>query len=436
MGIKNKKGCAFIVLFLLGHLYSEAAKEDKLKNSLLIKQYEDEYNQTSKIEEFGQRLFQYRMIATEWSKKDVNSAFDWGNKPSISIDTSARFEMLVAAVSEMSRKSPKEAWSKVQEIEDQGERDSLCGLVIEIWAGDKYAEAENWVAQQQDAEFRKRLSLRLLEGNKQLGWQDKLAKYYEGPNPDFVPILNTLTHNASDEYIAKWVLKLVPKSEIKHQLLSHLDEKLSAWAQKKPEEALKLLERQDYDKETDYLWLAVFRSKAQADPVGAIKGVQAYPAPIRDMIFKGNLEHIIKYDPAAAFEWANREQGIDGARLDALIQLQSKTKTDAVDPKTKNEIQSAIQEVQAKIAKEKKPTLSEVWAFVLQKSVNPDLAWGKMENLSPEQKKAIEETAKHIRTNTEQILGTGHDTKFFEKLFSNPKNLKNPQSPNNPHKTP
>ena len=436
MGIKNKKGCAFIVLLLLGHLYSEAAKEDKAKNLLLIKKYENEYNQTSKIEDFGERLFQFRMIATEWSKKDVNSAFDWGNKPSISIDTSARFEMLVAAVSEMSRKSPKEAWSKVQEIEDQGERDSLRGLVIEIWAGEQYGEAEKWVAQQKDSDFRNNLYLRLIQGNKQQEWQNKLVKLYEAPNPDFVPILNILSQNASDEYIAKWILGLSLKNEIRNQLLKHLEEKLSAWAQKKPEEALKLLEKQDYDKETDYLWLAAFRAKAQADPIGAIKGVQAYSAPIRDMIFKGNLEHIIKYDPAAAFEWANRDQGIDEARLDALVQLQNKTKTSAVDPKTKTEIQSAIQEVQAKIAKEKKPTLSEIWAFVLQKSVNPDLAWGKMENLAPEQKQAIEENAKHIRMNTEQILAAGHDTKFFEKLFSDPKNLKNPQSPTNPQQKP
>ena len=436
MGIKNKKGCAFIFLLLLGHLYSEAAKEDKSKNPLLIKKYENEYNQTSKIEDFGERLFQYRMIATEWSKKNVNSAFDWGNKPSISIDTSARFEMLVAAVSEMSRKNPKEAWSKVQEIEDQGERDSLRGLVIEIWAGDQYGEAEKWVAQQKDFDFRNNLYLRLIQGNKQQEWHNKLVKLYEVPNPDFVPILNILSQNASDDYIAKWILGLPLKNEIRNQLLRHLEEKLSAWAQKKPEEALKLLERQDYDKETDYLWLAAFRAKAQADPIGAIKGVQAYSAPIRDMIFKNNLEHIIKYDPAAAFEWANRDQGLDEARLDALIQLQSKTKTSAVDPKTNIKIQSAIQEVQAKIAKEKKPTPSEIWAFVLQKLVNPDLAWGKMENLAPEQKQAIEEIAKHIRMNTEQILGAGQDTKFFEKLFSDPKNIKNPQSPTIPQQTP
>jgi len=436
MGITNKKGYAFIVLFLLGHLYSEAAKEDKVKNSLLIKQYENEYNQTSKIEDFRERIFQYRMIAVEWSKKDVKSAFDWANKPSISIDTSARFEMLVAAVSQMSRKSPKEAWSKVQEIEDQGERESLGGLVIEIWAGEKYEEAEKWVAKQEDPDFRNSLYLRLVEGNKQLIWKDKLAKLNEATNPDFVPILNTLSHNASDEYIANWVLSLTSKNEIKHQLLSHFDEKLSRWADKNPDEALKLLQKHDFDKETDYIWLAAFRGKLQDNPIKALKEANAYSAPARSLIFKQNLEDIVRHDPAAAFQWANCEQGNDEARLDALIQIQKKITYIKVDSKTEVEIQSAVKEVQDKIAKAHQPTPTEIWAYVLQKSVNPDLAWGKLENLALEQKHAIEAIAKQIRMNTEQIPGAGQDTKFFEKLFSDPKNPKNPQSLTNPQQNP
>ena len=431
--ITNKMVWASIVLFLLGHLHCEAAKEDNSKNSLLIQKYETDYNQTLKIEDFGDRLFQCRMIATNWSKDDVNSAFDWANKPSISVDSSARFEMLVATVSELTRKNPMKAWEKVKEISDKGERDSLSGLVIQIWAGENYAAAEKWVAQQQDSKFRNNLSIRLLEGNKEQKWQDKLARLSEAPTKDFVPILNLLNNSASDEDTATWVLSLPLGGEIRHQLLGHLNERLSSWAEENPEEAIRLLNKQDYDKETDLIWIAAIRKKLQTDPIVSIQEIKTYPDQIRNVVVKGNLGYLVKQDPKMVLHWATREQGSDKSSLDVLVELQKVAKEINVNPETQGAIQKEIQETQDRIDKNKKPTLGEIWAFVLQKAENPELGWGKLDNLNTEQKKAIDELAKQIRASAAKIFSSDQESKkFFEKLLNDPNNMKNSESPTNP----
>lgn len=420
-------------LLFLGYVFCGSAKEDKTENSTYNKKYEKEYNETLAIQDIQERYFQFRKIATTWGQENLETAFIWANRPTIPIDPSARFEMLVAIVSEMARKDPKEAWNKVKLIKDKDERESLSGLVVEIWAGENYGEAEKWVAQQNDSHFRNQLNLRLIQGNKQQKWQDKLVKLYEAPNPEFVPILNMLIQNASDEYIAKWVLGLPFKNEIRSQLLGHLKEKISKWAQENPDDALNLLEKQQYDKETDSIWLAAFEGEIQTNPIDALKKVKQYPSSIRNLIIKNNLEQIIKQEPAAALQWAKNEQDNDQARLDALTKIQNITKYVHVDANTRNEIQFAVQEVQTKIAKEKQPTLAEIWLFVTQKSINPDLPWGKLENLPQEQKVAIEEFAKQIRNTTEQILDKDKDTKpTLENLFKDSNNLKKPQPATNP----
>jgi len=422
-----------MALFLLGHQHSEAAKEDNSKNSLLIKKYENDYNQTLKIKDLGERLFQCRMIATDWSKNDVKSAFDWANKPSISVDSSERFEMLVATVSELTRKNPMVAWEKVKEINEKGERDSLSGLVIQIWAGEKFSAAEKWVAQQQDSEFRNSLYIRLLEGNKEQKWQEKLAQLYEAPTKDFVPILNLLNNNAPDEYTAKWVLSLPLRCEIRHQLLGHLNKRLSSWADKNPEEAISLLNKQDYDKETDFIWIAAIKNKLQTDPIASIKEIKTYPDQIRNVVVRGNLGYLVKQDPKMVLHWASSEQGSDKASLNTLVELQKVAKKINVNSETQSAIQREIKETQDRIEKNKKPTPGEVWAFVLKKVANPRLEWGMLDNLSTEQKKAIDELAEQIRASAAKSSSSDQESiKFFDKLFNDPNNMKRSDSPTNP----
>jgi hypothetical protein len=433
MGQWNKKTWLSIVLLFSSYVFCGAAKENKTESSALIKKYEKEYNETLAIKDVQERYFRFQEIATAWSQENLKPAFEWANRPTISTEPGARFEMLVAIVSEMARKDPKEAWDKVKQVNDKAERESLSGLVVEIWAGEQYGEAEKWVAEQNDPDFRSSLSLRLIQGNKQQDWQHKLVKLYEAPNPEFAPILNILTQNASDEYIARWILELPLKNEIRNQLLRHLEEKLSAWAQRKPDKAVKLLEKQNYNKETDYIWLAAFSGKIQGSPIDAVRKVKTYSAPIRNLIVKNNLEQILKQDPAMVLQWAKFEQDSDQAKLDALTQIQNITKYVDVDANTDLEILSAIQEVKTKMAKEKQPTLAEIWLFVIQKTANPNLPWGKLENLPQEQKAAIEEFANQIRNTMGQILDKDKDTKrAFENLFQDPNNLKKPYPSTNP----
>lgn len=421
----------FLTFFLLSYVCQTEAQEIHLKKSALTKQYEIEYSQTEKIKDIQERYFKVRMVATEWGKSDVNSAFEWVKRPSIPIDPTSRHEILVALVSEYSRGDPKNAFEKIKQISDEGERESLNGLVVELWAGKNFQEAESWVTKETDPKIRNSLLVRLIQGNKADKWENKLEKLYAAPEPDFVPILNIMNQNASDNYAAEWVLKIPAKNKIKQQLLTHLKDKIASWAATNPDHALEILKKQGSEPGTDFVWLSAYHEKLNHNLAESLESLKNIDPSTRNIIYKTNIDLIIKKDPQAAFTWTSSlDENSEKVRYLKKIQTvvsQSRNWKDI-----SKDVDLQIQETEANIRKKNQPRLDELFAFVIQLVMNPETSWEKYENLPPEQKKGIKDIVALLKKNSTDNDAREDTKKYFENLFNDPTGQKNPQSPTNP----